>query len=60
MPWALLFVSSADYKLLDIPNEVHEAFMAYAKGSFILSLQFQRWLCCSTADLTDIVFKLIT
>jgi acyl-CoA thioesterase FadM len=26
----LIFVSSADYKLLDIPNEVYEAFVAYA------------------------------
>jgi len=26
----LIFVSSTDYKLLDIPNEVYEAFVAYA------------------------------
>ena len=26
----LIFVSSSDYKLLDIPNEVYEAFVAYA------------------------------
>ena len=26
----LIFVSSSDYKLLDIPDEVYEAFVAYA------------------------------
>ena len=26
---SLMFVSSSDYKLIDIPQEVHQAFIAY-------------------------------